>query len=282
MNNGLDILPAERKKLRLNGIKLSQIHHHPVKDLQARLGISRIRAMELSALSEFQGLPSIGIRFAQDLISLGYYSLKDLKGKNPARLTDRLERQAGVWIDPCVEDQFRLAVHYADHPGVPMNWWDFTTERKAFREKHGYPASRPKKPWYELEQYKPSNRIRAKGTAAKLDLHKRLKLAVQYMNRHLTEKVTLNKLADAANLSPFHFHRLFTEAYGVTPLQQVTHLRLKRASRLLKTTRKKISEIGRLCGFENESSFIRLFRRELRMTPLAYRKKSMLVMKELS
>jgi AraC-like DNA-binding protein len=274
MNSILEYLPAEKKKLRLNGIKLSQIHHHRLQDLQSMLGVSKMRAMELSALSEFQSLPSIGIRFAQDLISLGYYSLKDLKGKDPARLTNRFERQEGVWIDPCVEDQFRLVVHYANHPGVPMNWWDFTNERKAFREKHGYPSSRPTKAWYELERYKLSSRIGAKGKAAKVDLHKKLKLAVQFMNQHLTENLSLTKLADVANLSPFHFHRLFKEAYSVTPLQQVTHLRLKKASRLLKSTGKRVSEIGHLCGFDNESSFVRLFKRELGITPLVYRKRN--------
>jgi hypothetical protein len=81
--------------------------------------------MELRAMSEFQSIPSIGKRFAEDLIQLGFYSLKELKGKNPAKLLDRFERQLGVWIDPCVEDQFRLVVHYADHPGTIRNWWDF-------------------------------------------------------------------------------------------------------------------------------------------------------------
>lgn len=274
MNSILEFLPAEKKKLRLNGIKLSQIHHHSLQDLQSVLGISKMRAMELSALSEFQSLPSIGIHFAQDLISLGYYSLKDLKGKDPARLTNRLEQKEGVWIDPCVEDQFRLVVQYANHPGVPMNWWDFTKERKAFRAKHGYPSSRPVKAWYELERYKLSSRIGAKGKAAKVDLDKRLKLALQYMNRHLTENLTLTKLSDIANLSTFHFHRLFKAAYGVTPLQQVTHLRLKKASGLLKSTMKKVSEVGCLCGFDNESSFVRLFKKELGTTPLAYRKRN--------
>ncbi len=56
--------------------------------------------MELRALSEFQSIPSIGIRFAHDLISLGLYSLADVKGKDPAKLLDRFEQQLGVWIDP--------------------------------------------------------------------------------------------------------------------------------------------------------------------------------------
>ena len=90
--NRLDILISEKRKLRVNKVKLSEIHHHSAENLRAILGISKIRAMELKAISEFQTIPSIGIRFAQDLISLGFYSIQELKGKDPAKLVDRLER----------------------------------------------------------------------------------------------------------------------------------------------------------------------------------------------
>jgi hypothetical protein len=98
--NRSDILDSEKKKLRTAGIKLKEIHHHPIRELMSTLGVAEIRAMELRAMSEFQSIPSIGKRFAEDLIQLGFYSLKELKGKNPAKLLDRFERQLGVWIDP--------------------------------------------------------------------------------------------------------------------------------------------------------------------------------------
>jgi AraC-like DNA-binding protein len=272
MNNPLEILPAEKRKLRLNKIRLSEIHHHTADKLMLMLDVSKIRALELSALSEFQSIPSIGIRFAQDLISMGFYTLKDLKGKNPAKLTDRFERQMGVWIDPCLEDQFRLVVHRANDPKTTRNWWDYTTERKAFREKYGYPSTRPVKPWYELDQYKMSKRINTRGEAANKDVRNRLKLAVQYMNKQLADRLTLADLARVSHLSAFHFHRLFKSAYEATPLQFLTRVRLKKASKLLRNSMRQVSEVGRQCGFENESSFIRLFRREFKMTPLVFRK----------
>lgn len=148
LTNSLEASISEKKILRAGKIRLKEIHHVSLEDLQKLLNTSRIRAMELRALSEFQSIPSIGVRFAHDLISLGLYSLADVKGKDPARLLDRLEQQLGVWVDPCVEDQFRLVVHYANHPGSPANWWDFTNERKAYRQQYGYPPSRPKKAWH--------------------------------------------------------------------------------------------------------------------------------------
>ena len=270
--NLLDITPAEKKELRAHKIKVKEIHHHPVISLQQLLNVSKLRAMELYALSEFQSLPSIGIRFAQDLISMGYYSLKDLKKKNGASLTDQFEVQSGVWIDSCVEDQFRLVVHYANHPDSKFNWWDFTKERKAFREKNGYPASRPKQPWFELPQYQTSNKIRAANESTKKDLYLKLKRSLNFMKRHFHEKTTVSQLADQAHLSIYHYIRCFRNAYEVTPLQYLTRLRLKKASLLLRQSKLELTYIILHCGFEDESSFIRLFKKEFRLTPIAYRK----------
>ncbi|MBI3220027.1 MAG: helix-turn-helix domain-containing protein [Bacteroidetes bacterium] len=270
--NRLDILITEKKKLRANKIKLSEIHRHSAEDLRALLDISKIRAMELRAISEFQTIPSIGIRFAFDLISLGFYSIQELKGKDPAKLVDRLERQLGAWIDPCVEDQVRLCVHYAQHFDSRMNWWDFTKERKDFRQQYGYPASRPKTAWHQLEQYKPTNRIKAQNEITKKDLTNKLKRALQLMRKNIKSGVTLAQLADAANLSPFHFHRLFKNAYELTPLQYFTRLRMKEVCKLLTKTKRPISFVAASCGFEDQSSFIRLFKKEFKQTPLAYRK----------
>jgi AraC-like DNA-binding protein len=269
--NHLDITSAERKKLRAAGIRTKEIHLLSVDELQSALQISKIRAMELSALSEFQSLPSIGIRFAHDLISMGYYSLRQLKGKDGARLTDQFEVQTGAWIDPCVEDQFRLVVHYAKNPDSHKNWWDFTAERKAFRAKKGYPPSRPAKPWFELPQYQRHGSPSAKKEITKTDLQSRLKKSVTLMKGNLSKSITLGELAKASHLSSYHFLRCFKSAYSKTPFQYLTHLRLKHACKLLRETNQPVNVIVLKCGFENDSSFIRLFKREFRITPVSFR-----------
>ena len=276
MSNGnfnlLNVTTAEKKALRVHKIKVKELHHHTVVSLQQLLNCSKIRAMELYALSEFQSLPSIGIRFAQDLISMGYYSLKDLKKKEGAKLTNQFEVQSGVWIDSCVEDQFRLVVHYANHPDSKLNWWDFTKERKEYREKYGYPNSRPKQPWFELPQYQTSNKIKASNEGTRKELHKNLKRSLTYMKKHFDEKITVSQLADQAHLSIYHYIRCFKSVFDVTPLQYLTRLRLKNASLLLKQSKLDLLHIIPQCGFEDESSFIRLFKKEFRLTPIAYRK----------
>jgi len=145
----LDLMPAERDKLRVNRIKIKDIQKYSVDELSEILKVPTIRAMEIYALIEFQSIPSVGIKFAQDLISLGYYSLEDLKGKDGAKLIEDLEQSKGVWIDPCVEDQCRLVVHYAKSRDNSKKWWNFTEERKKYRAENGYPSNRPQKAWFE-------------------------------------------------------------------------------------------------------------------------------------
>lgn len=131
----LDLTDSERALLRKCKIKTSEIKHISLQELSSALDVSIHRAKELKAQAEFQSIPSIGPRFAGDLIRLGYYSLTDLIGKNGAQLFEDLERLDGPGIDPCVEDQFRLVVYAASHGKSDRQWWDFTEERKQYRSK---------------------------------------------------------------------------------------------------------------------------------------------------
>ena len=148
-NIKVDLTSAEKKKLRTSKVKMSDLHSYSADELEVLLGASADRAKEVHALIEFQQIPSIGIEFARDLIALGYYAIDELKHKQGAKLTDDFEKLKGFWIDPCVEDQFRLAVYYANTRDKSKNWWAFTKERKQYREQNGYPASRPKTAWHE-------------------------------------------------------------------------------------------------------------------------------------
>lgn len=145
----LPLTDAEKQRLKHNKIKLSDITDYAVDELEVILGVSFERAKEIYALVEFQSIPSVGIRFAEDLVSLGYYSIDELKGKDGALLTNEFEVLKGYWIDPCVEDQFRLVVYYANTKDSSKNWWNFTDERKKYRVENGYPSNRPTKAWHE-------------------------------------------------------------------------------------------------------------------------------------
>jgi hypothetical protein len=149
----LDLSAKEKQKLKKNGLKISELANYAPDEIEAILDVSKQRGSEIAALVAFQSIPSIGPKFARDLISLGIYSINDLVSKQGSELFDELERKQGFWTDPCVEDQFRLVTHYAKHRGSNKNWWDFTAERKAYRAQYGYPAARPAKAWHEQEMY---------------------------------------------------------------------------------------------------------------------------------
>jgi hypothetical protein len=145
----LPLTDIEKANLRKNKIKIASILDFATDELEVLLNTTSERAKEIYALAEFQTVPSVGIKFAEDLLFLGYYSLNELKHKDGSKLADEYERKKGFWIDPCVEDQFRLVVNYANTNDTKKNWWDFTEERKKFRVENGYPANRPQKAWHE-------------------------------------------------------------------------------------------------------------------------------------
>jgi len=149
-NIKLNLSPSERSHLRKHKIKIADILEYAPDELEELLEVSSQRAREVYALADFQQIPSIGIRFAEDLIFLGYYNLGELQYKDGAALTDVFEKKKGYRIDSCVEDQFRLVVYVAQTGDYSKNWWDFTAERKQYRSQMGYPEDRPSINWTEV------------------------------------------------------------------------------------------------------------------------------------
>jgi hypothetical protein len=143
----------EKANLKKKKVKIIEILNYATDELEVLLNSTTERAKEIYALAEFQTVPSIGIKFAEDLVFLGYYSLNELKNKDGAKLTDEYEQKKGYWIDPCVEDQFRLVVNFANTEDITKTWWSFTEERKKHRLEEGYPPNRPKKAWHEAIEH---------------------------------------------------------------------------------------------------------------------------------
>ena len=142
----------EKAGLRKHKVKIADIPNFTVDALMEMMGVTPARAKLIFALADFQSIPSVGIKFAEDLVFLGYYSVASLSGKEGSQLLDEFERKKGYRTDPCVEDQFRLAVHFANTKDYSKNWWDFTAVRKAYRAREGYPESRPAINWYDVAQ----------------------------------------------------------------------------------------------------------------------------------
>lgn len=94
---------------------------------------------------------------------------------------------------------------------------------------------------------------------------------ISYMHEHLGEKITIDQLAAVALMNRYHFIRSFRSAFGSSPYDYLTSLRINQAKHLLGTTLISASEIGVRCGFFSASRFSAAFRMVTGMTPTRYR-----------
>ena len=92
------------------------------------------------------------------------------------------------------------------------------------------------------------------------------------VDERMDEPITIEEMAEAVGLSPFHFAREFKRATGSTPHRYVTRARVEHAKRLLRETELPLVEIGLQSGFASQSHFTRLFRKVASVTPGAYRR----------
>ena len=94
-----------------------------------------------------------------------------------------------------------------------------------------------------------------------------------YIEQHLKEPVMLSDLAKNANLSEFHFHRIFRKYSSETVNEFVTRFKLERAAIFLCLNPKlSITAIAMEYGYNDSSSFSRTFKKHFGVSPLNYRK----------
>jgi AraC-like DNA-binding protein len=103
------------------------------------------------------------------------------------------------------------------------------------------------------------------------DIYRRIVTAKLYLDANFRERVDLDRLAREACLSRYHFHRLFTRIYLVTPHRYLTRKRMEHASASLAGEALSVAEICSEVGFESIGSFSSLFKKEIGQSPATYR-----------
>ncbi|MGW0160180.1 GlxA family transcriptional regulator [Mycobacterium sp. NPDC003323] len=89
---------------------------------------------------------------------------------------------------------------------------------------------------------------------------------------HLTEDLSVDRLANRAGMSRRSFIRQFTDATGITPARWVAQQRLNEARVLLETTDWGIDDVASACGFASAVTFRQNFATAFDTTPTAYRR----------
>jgi AraC family transcriptional regulator len=98
-----------------------------------------------------------------------------------------------------------------------------------------------------------------------------LRKVEDHVSAHLAEEIAVEKLAELAELSPFHFSRVFKQTTGMSPLQFVTRGRITRAQQLIRETSRSLIEIALDVGYTSPSHFAKVFRRVVGVTPTEFR-----------
>ncbi len=111
----------------------------------------------------------------------------------------------------------------------------------------------------------------AQGPGTPPDYVERVNRAIDCVLTHLDEALPLERVARAADFSPYHFHRIFRALMGETLAQFVKRVRLERALRLVShEPERSLTDIALACGFGSSSDFSRSFKQHFGVPPSAF------------
>jgi len=98
------------------------------------------------------------------------------------------------------------------------------------------------------------------------------RIALAYIEEHISERIELATLAHLIRLTPFHFCRAFKQSFGMPPIRYQAKRRIEQAKLLLAMPTMSMTEIGLTIGFGCSSSFTAAFRKATGFTPTEYQR----------
>jgi len=103
------------------------------------------------------------------------------------------------------------------------------------------------------------------------DYKQRIQTVLDYIDQHLEEELTSEALAHMALFSKSHFHKVFEVYTGHTLMAYIRGLRVRKAAKEIRCTRRRIADIAYEFGFESHDVFGRAFKRIYGITPERFR-----------
>lgn len=95
--------------------------------------------------------------------------------------------------------------------------------------------------------------------------------AIDYVRRHLAEKITVPKLAQKCCMSQSTFYEHFKKKFGTTPMKYIIHARIDYAKKIMADSTITVTEVCYACGFNSLNHFIKIFKRLEGITPGKYK-----------
>lgn len=99
-----------------------------------------------------------------------------------------------------------------------------------------------------------------------------LQEAIEWIEKHLQEELSMAEIASKSCFSTFHFQRLFQAISGFTVLEYIRRRRLSEAAKKLKDTELRILEVAILFQYGSQEAFTRAFTGYFGMTPAKFRR----------
>lgn len=103
---------------------------------------------------------------------------------------------------------------------------------------------------------------------------------LSYVETHLDETLSLEKIGKALHYSKFYIARVFKENTGTTLYRYIRGRRLNEAARKLAESGRPVMEIALEAGYESQQAFMQAFHQEYECTPLEYRRNGLFVPKQ--
>jgi len=92
-----------------------------------------------------------------------------------------------------------------------------------------------------------------------------------FIHENYNQNIDLQTLAELSGYSYHHFRHIFKDKVGLSPMNYIINVRIKKAKQLLIGTKLPISTIAQECGFSNHSQFSLVFKKVIGFTPIVYR-----------
>ncbi|SIN71279.1 AraC family transcriptional regulator [Halodesulfovibrio marinisediminis] len=105
-----------------------------------------------------------------------------------------------------------------------------------------------------------------------MNAHDRIRRALDYIEQHLDESISLAMLAEQSMYAPHHFHHVFRGIIGEGVAEYQRRLKLQRAASALLYSNRQIINIALQAGYNSQEAFTRAFKRWCGYTPKYYRK----------